>query len=97
MHPDPLTLAKLESKGKLAERFKQEFGSLFQIELEAFDLIPFAEFQKIISAEVDRYFDNKILQKVLKRPEYSQEPDEIREQIVDALNDLINELRRLIR
>ncbi len=92
MHPDALTLAKLKSKGQMAQRFKQEFGSLFQIELEAFDLIPFAEFQKVIVAEIDKLFDQDVYDEVLERPEYSQEPDEIKEQIVDALTDLIGEL-----
>ena len=92
MHPDEMTLAKLQKKRLLAARFKLQFGSLFQIELEAFDLIPFAEFQKMIRTEVDKYFNKQIYNKVLERPEYSQKPDEIKEQIVDALNILIEEL-----
>ena len=92
MHPDAMTLAKLKSKRELAERFKRQFGSLFQIELKAFDLIPFAEFQRLIRREVDKYFNKEIYKQVLERPEYSQEPSQIKEQIVDALNDLIREL-----
>jgi hypothetical protein len=91
MHPDAMTLAKLKSKRELAERFKRQFGSPFQIELKAFDLIPFAEFQRLIRREVDKYF-KEIYKQVLERPEYSQGPSEIKEQIVDALNDLIREL-----
>jgi hypothetical protein len=94
MHPDEMTLAKLKLQTKLAASFKRQFGSLFQIELEAFDLIPFTEFQKMIIQEVDRYFSKEIRKQVLNRPEYSQKPSEIKEQIVDALYDLIEELKR---
>jgi hypothetical protein len=55
-------------------------------------LIPVAEFQRLIRREVDKYFNKEIYKQVLERPEYSQEPSEIKEQIVDALNDLIREL-----
>ena len=88
----PETLEKLMSKRNLAERFKKRFKSLFQIELEAFDLIPFTQFQELITSEIDKLFDDTVYQEVLERPEYSQEPDEIKKQMVEALKDLIEEL-----
>jgi len=94
MHPDKMTLDKLQKHPNLAETFKRQFGSLFQIELEALDLIPFAEFQKVIRREVDMYFSKEIYKQVLKRPEYSQKPEEIKKQIVDALYDLIGKLEQ---
>ena len=92
MHPDPETLRKLKSKGKLAETFEKEFGSLFQIELDALQLIPFTEFERLITTEIDKLYDEDIHDEVLARPEYSQDPDEIKEQIKQALRDLIEEL-----
>ena len=94
IHPDEMTLAKLKKQTDLAARFKRQFGSLFQIELEAFDLIPFAEFQEMIIGEVDSYFSKEIRKQVLNRPEYSQKPDEIKLQIVDVLKDLIQDLEQ---
>lgn len=59
MHPDPETLAKpKEKKGKLADAFKREFGSLFQIELDALQLIP--NYQTFITAEIDKPYDNQV-------------------------------------
>ena len=88
-----MTLAKLKKKRRVAQRFIREFKRLFQIELEAFDLIPFKQFQKLLLAEVDKLFDKKVHDKVLARPKYSQKPREIRSQIVDALNDLIDDFK----
>jgi hypothetical protein len=52
-------------------------------------LIP--NYQRLITAEVDKLYDQNIRDQVLEQPEYSQEPKEIRRQIVDALNDLIGD------
>lgn len=93
MHPDRETMAKFEKHPKIAAAFKKEFGSLFQVELEAFDLISFTEFQKLISGEIDKYFNKGIYEQVLARPEYSQEPDKIKDQIVNALIELVEELK----
>lgn len=90
MRTDSETLKKLWSKRKLAKVFNKEFGSVFQIELDALQLIP--NYQRLIVAEVDKLYDHDVHDEVLDRPEYSQEPDEIKEQIVDALNDLIERL-----
>jgi hypothetical protein len=90
---DPETLKKLMSKKNLAERFRRQFGSVFQIELEAFDLIPFSKFQKLITDEIDKLYNEDVYQEVLKRPEYSQEPREIKDQIIEALDDLIERLK----
>ena len=67
-----------------------EFGSAFQIELETLDALP--NFEDIIRDEVDKLFKEDIRLRVLGRGEYSQEPDFIKKQIVDALKDLIDEL-----
>jgi hypothetical protein len=90
MRTDKETMAKLWSKRRLAEAFEKEFGSVFQIELDAMQLIP--NYQRLITAEVDKLYHQDVHDDVLDRPEYSQEPDEIKEQIIDALNDLIERL-----
>jgi hypothetical protein len=54
-------------------------------------LIP--NYQRLITAEVDKLYDQDVHDEVLDRPEYSHEPDEIKEQIIDAPNDLIERLR----
>ena len=93
---DPDTLKKYFNKfGKLtnvAQRFKQEFGSVFQIELEAFQLLPFTTFQKIITDKVDKLYDDTVHGDVLKRPEYSQKPRVIKDQIIGELNSLVDTL-----
>ncbi len=48
--------------------------------------------QTLIATEVDKLSDQDVRDEVLERPEYSQEPSEIKEQIIDALNDLIERL-----
>ena len=58
----------------------------------ALQLIPFEQFQKLITSEIDKLYDEDVHQEVLARPEYSQEPDEIKGQIIAALKDLIEEL-----
>ena len=55
-------------------------------------LIPFDEFKKVITDEVDKLYDDTIREEVLKRPQYSQEPRVIKDQIVDALYALIGRL-----
>jgi hypothetical protein len=92
MHPDTDTLKKLWKNKNLAETFKRQFGSVFQVELEALQLIPFKQFQALITSEIDKLYDEDVREEVLARPEYSQEPDEIKRQIVEALEDLIEEL-----
>ncbi len=93
MYPDPETLKKLKKDTNLAGRFIKEFGSLFQVELDAFQLIDFAEFERLITFEIDSLYDYNIRNQVLGRPEYSQEPYEIKQQIVQELGNLINELK----
>lgn len=90
MRTDRETYEKLWSKRKLAEAFKKKFGSVFQIELDAMQLIP--NYQRLITAEVDKLYDPDVHDAVLARPEYSQEPYEIKEQIIDELNKLIERL-----
>jgi hypothetical protein len=51
------------------------------------------QFQKWITDEVDKPFDDDIYQEVSNRLEYSEEPREIKDQSIDALNDLIEKLR----
>ena len=90
-NPDPKIISKFRNpKNRFVRPFVQHFGSAFQIELETLDALD--DFEKIIRAEVDKLYNQKIRKQVLKRPEYSQEPGEIKEQIVDALKDLIVEL-----
>ncbi len=90
MHPDPETLTKLKEKGRLADRFEEKFGSLFQIELDALQLIP--NYQKLITDEVDKLYKQDVRDEVLEPPEYSQEPDDIKEQIKEALRQLLEDL-----
>ena len=90
-NPDPKITKKFHNpKNRYVKPFIQHFGSAFQIELEVLDALD--DFEIIVRSEVDKLYKQDIREQVLKRPEYSQEPSEIKEQIVDALNDLITEL-----
>ena len=90
-NPDPRLIKKFKNpRNRFVKPFVQEFGSAFQIELETLDALP--NFEDIIRDEVDKLFKEDIRQRVLGRAEYSQEPDFIKKQIVDALKDLIDEL-----
>ena len=90
-NPDPRLIKKFKNpRNRFVKPFVLEFGSAFQIELETLDALP--NFEDIIRDEVDKLFKEDIRLRVLGRGEYSQEPDFIKKQIVDALKDLIDEL-----
>lgn len=57
---------KLENN-KNAESFKKDFGSLFQIELEAIESLP--GFEELVKREVDELYNNDKYQEILKLPE----------------------------
>jgi hypothetical protein len=89
--PPPDILLKLSNpKFRAAKPFKEHFGSLFQVELDAMQLIP--NFEKLITDPVDVLYDQEIHEQVLSRPEYSQDQNTIKEQIREALGLLIDEL-----
>lgn len=89
--PTPDVLAKLSNpKFRAAKPFKQHFGRLFQVELDAMELIP--NYEKLITDPIDKLYDQAIHEQVLQRPEYSQEPNVIKKQIKEALEELIYEL-----
>jgi hypothetical protein len=73
-----------------SRRFKEHFGSLFQVELDAMESIP--DFEKLITDPIDELYDNDIHKEVLLRPEYSQNPSDIRKQISESLGALMDEL-----
>ena len=75
-NPDPEIIKRFKNpKNRHVKPFIQEFGSAFQIELEALDALP--DFKDIVRKEVEKLFDQKIRKKVLNRPEHSQEPEVI--------------------
>lgn len=81
-NPDPAVIAKLR-KNKNAPAFEKEFGSVFQIELEAIETLP--EFEDMVKNEVDKlYYDDKY-QDVLKLPENDLTEQEIRDTIIGRL------------
>jgi len=89
--PTPDVLAKLSNPKLCASKsFKEHFGSLFQVELNAMEDIP--NFGKLITDRVDELYDEDVHRQVLSRPEYSQEPNVIRHRIKKALTRLIDEL-----
>ena len=91
LNPGPEILKVLSNPNfRAAKPFKQHFGKLFQAELDAIQLIP--NFEKLITDEIDALFDKDIYKQVLARPEYSQEPHIIKQQIVVALEEFIEEL-----
>ena len=82
-NPDPRIIKKFSNpNNRYVKPFVKEFGSAFQIELEVLDPLP--QFKRIISGEVEKLFDGKKREEVLNRPEHSQEPEVIKEQIIDA-------------
>lgn len=88
--PTPDVLAKLSNpKFRASKPFLEHFGRLFQVELDAMELMP--NFEKLITHPVDKLFDQDIHDEVLARPEYSQSPNVIKEQIKEALYDMIGE------
>jgi hypothetical protein len=90
-NPDPNIIKKYKNpKNRFVKPFVEEFGSAFQIELETLDAQP--DFDDIVRKEVEKLYNEQIRKQVQARPQYSQEPSEIRGQIVDALRDLIDEL-----
>jgi hypothetical protein len=92
-NPDPRIIKKFKNpRNRFVTPFKQHFGSVFQIELEVLDALD--DFQTILRSEVNKLYNEKIYEQVLNRPEYSQEPSEIKEQVVDALKELIQEFER---
>lgn len=87
--PTPEVLAKLSNPKFMAGKpFKEHFGRLFQVELDAMELI--ANFEKLITDPVDELYDQEIYDQVLSRPEYSQDPNTIKKQIKEALELLID-------
>ena len=63
--------------------FKKEFGSVFQIELEALESLP--EFEDMVKKEVDSLYDWKTYQNVLNLPENDMTEHEIKETIMKRL------------
>jgi len=91
LNPSPEILKKLSNPNfRAAKPFKQHFGKLFQVELDAMQLIP--NFEKLITDEIDALFDQDIYKQVLASPKYSQEPKIIKQQIIVALEEFIEEL-----
>jgi 5S rRNA maturation endonuclease (ribonuclease M5) len=89
-NPDTKIIKKFSNpKNRFVKPFIREFGSVFQIELEVLDALP--DFQNIIRAEVDSLYDSNVYEDVLSRPEHSQQPDVIREQIKQAVNEFLLE------
>lgn len=89
--PTPEVLTKLENPNNMVGRpFKEHFGRLFQVELDAIQLIP--NFEKLITEPIDELYKQEIYEQVLSRPEYSQDPNTIKKQIKEALEQLIDEL-----
>lgn len=84
-NPDPTVIAKLQ-KNKNAPAFKKEFGSLFQIELEAMESIP--EFEELVKGEVDLLYDKNKYLDVLNLPENNLSEQEIRETIVERFKNV---------
>lgn len=84
-NPDPIVIAKLR-KNKNAPAFEKEFGSIFQIELEAIESSP--EFEDMVRREVDKLYDKNKYQDVLNLPENNLTEQEIRETIVKRLKEV---------
>jgi hypothetical protein len=65
-NPNPEVMAKL-GRNTNRDEFIREFGSLFQIELEALESLP--EFEELVRREVESLYDEEVYQEVLKLPE----------------------------
>jgi hypothetical protein len=86
-NPDPAKKKQLENN-KNAPAFKKEFGSVFQIELEALESSP--EFENLVRREVDLLYNEKKHQDVLNLPENNLTEEEIRQTIVNRLKNVFN-------
>lgn len=86
-NPDPAVITKLK-KNKNAPAFEKEFGSLFQIELEALESVP--EFEEMVKREVDSLYDDNRYQEVLKFPENDLTEQEIAETIVRRMKTVFS-------
>jgi hypothetical protein len=83
-NPDPALIEKLNGNSN-AEAFKEEFGSLFQIELEALESSPY--FEDMVRNEVDILYNDDVYEQVLNLPENKFTIGEIKEAIVDRLKE----------
>lgn len=67
-NPNPEVMTKLRNNPNRT-KFKTEFGSLFQIELEALEASP--EFEDMVKREIDSLYNENVYQEVLELPENS--------------------------
>ena len=56
INPNSTVLAKLKNN-KNSKAFEKDFGSVFQIELEAIESLP--EFEELVKREVDHFYDDE--------------------------------------
>jgi hypothetical protein len=90
--PDPETLEKLEGNGDKkgdsnTEWFKKNWGDgqVYQIELDAMHARR-EQFKELVLSTVDQYFDNKIYQREVKKPQ-----EKVRKNITAFANRMIEE------
>jgi hypothetical protein len=65
-NPNPEVMRKLQNNPNKV-RFESEFGSLFQIELEALEHVP--EFEELLRGEIINLYDDNVNRQVLELPE----------------------------
>jgi hypothetical protein len=69
---DEKTLQKLKNDSR-TKGFISRYGELYAVEVEALTAFVMDEFEKLVQAEVDNLYDNKIYEELLNKPQHKPE------------------------